>query len=94
MRMQENWSASARRLPPSRSMTAATKHFNRNYIKKIEGIDIEWRKNCENYIFDLTYKRRHYTFINPYHPCNHKKWWSNNIDKFREELKKVLPLNS
>ena len=24
MRMQENWSASARRLPPSRSMTAAT----------------------------------------------------------------------
>ena len=68
-----------------------TKHFKTKNIKSIA--DFKWRDGCGNYIFDLKYHEKQYTFINSYHPCDMYKWWSNHKDEFKEELLKVLPID-
>lgn len=45
-----------------------TKHFKTKNIKSIA--DFKWRDGCGNYIFDLKYHEKQYTFINSYHPCD------------------------
>lgn len=67
--------------------TKITNHFHHTYIKPFVK-RLERRENP--YFWDMEYKGKQCTIINPYHPCNKRNYWSNNVEPFREALTTIL----
>lgn len=71
-------------------------HFEKSYIKQlVDKIEFcERRESTDSqyndYIIDIEYNGNKYLFINPYHPCDFRGNWSNNLLSFNEVLRLIL----
>ena len=44
----------------------------------------------DTYFLDMVYNKNRYILINPYHPCDCRKYWSNNLNKFKSVLSDAI----
>ena len=66
---------------------AVTNHFKHKYISNLVG-KLEFREN--SYFIDMNFEGKEYLFINPYHPCDTRGYWSYGKESFKEVLSEIF----